>query len=518
MSLLPEIFFFFFFCLPCTDHHVPDSLAQAKTGTGKTLAFLLPVLHNMLKDPAFTRRGASASDIGAIIISPTRELAEQIATEAKRLAGGSGIQVQTAVGGTQKSLHLKLMRQYGCHLLVGTPGRLLDLLSDNYSGVKAPKLGTFILDEADRLLDEGFSDAILEIQEHLPDPKEVDRQTLLFSATVPQDVMFMVNQIMKPDYKYIKTVRDDEVPTHLSVPQRVVSLRGFENTLPAILQLVKNYLEQDHERPFKAIVYFNSTKEVELAYEVFRGLLNEPGALRSGHPLGRMSLYELHSRLTQARRSHYAAKFRADRSAILFSSDVTARGMDFPEVTHVIQAGIARDRPSYIHRLGRTGRANKSGEGWTFIHNQESKVFNERLHSLPIESDRSLDTAFVDMSDEMADVSPEAKETLAQVKDSMENVSESLKADAYRAQMGSLVGTFGNTSAMIENMRHMAKHGYHLSRIPETPDFIRRAGASPKNRFRTRARTFHNHERDAMSSFRNSRGGRGSRPQRSGRW
>ncbi|PLB48898.1 ATP-dependent RNA helicase pitchoune [Aspergillus steynii IBT 23096] len=465
-----------------------DVLAQAKTGTGKTLAFLLPVLQNILVDPKLRlnqRRMATTSDIRAIIISPTRELAEQIATEARRITMGTGLQVQTAVGGTQKRMHLQLMRQHGCHLLVGTPGRLLDLLSDPNSGVRAPRLSSFVLDEADRLLDDGFSDAIQEIQDQLPTHQEVDRQTLLFSATVPSEVMSMVNKIMKPDYKYIRTVKADEVPTHLKVPQKVVPLNGFENALPAILELVKNYQAQDNERPFKGIVYFNSTKEVNLAYEVFRGLLNSPGNLRSGHPLKNVRKYELHSRLTQARRSLYAQKFRNDASAILFSSDVTARGMDFPDVTHVIQVGLARDRESYIHRLGRTGRADKSGEGWAFIHKREHNAFKEKLRNLPIERDDSLASAFVDRTDEMATVPPETQETFAQVKEAMENVPEELRVDAYKGQMGGLLGTFDSTKTMISCMKDLAVHGYHLSEIPSTPSYVLSSGNSARRPYKT---------------------------------
>ncbi|KAA8651519.1 hypothetical protein EYZ11_002734 [Aspergillus tanneri] len=452
-----------------------DVLAQAKTGTGKTLAFLLPVIQKMLEDPGLvqkpqSRRFRPTIDIRAIIISPTRELAEQIAVEAKRLAHGTGLVVQTAVGGTQKRQHLQNMRQQGCHLLVGTPGRLQDLLSDPRSGVNAPKLSTLVLDEADRLLDDGFSEAIRDIQKLLPDPNEVDRQTLLFSATVPSDVMDMVRQTMKPDLKFLRMVKEDETPTHLSVPQKVVHLDGFQNALPAILELVKNYLSQAKGRPFKAIVYFNSNKQVNLTYEVFRKLLNEPGQYRSGHPLGKMPMYELHSRLSQARRSQFANSFRKDESAILFSSDVTARGMDFPDVTHVLQIGIARDRESYIHRLGRTGRANKSGEGWSLIHNQEGRMFKRKLAGLPIENDMtSLATAAIDMSNESADVPPAAAETIAQVKDAMENVPSHLREDAYISQLGTMVGNFDSTQTMIEYMNDLAIHGYYLPEAPAIP-------------------------------------------------
>lgn len=143
------------------------------------------MLQNIISvDPALERRSekynASAADIRAIIISPTRELAEQIAVEAKKLVQGTGVVVQTAVGGSAKRYHLDLMKRQGCHILVGTPGRINDIFSDDHTGVRAPNLSAFVLDEADRLLDQGFAPAIEEIQSHLPDRRKVDRQTMLF--------------------------------------------------------------------------------------------------------------------------------------------------------------------------------------------------------------------------------------------------------------------------------------------------------------------------------------------------
>ncbi|KAG9976399.1 DEAD-domain-containing protein, partial [Aureobasidium melanogenum] len=256
-----------------------DILAQAKTGTGKTLGFLIPVLQNILKqDPSLgersrgyaARRGnrTTADDIRAIIVSPTRELAEQIAMEAKRLVANTSVIVQTAVGGTQKSAGLRAIQRQGCHILVGTPGRLKDIFSDKYSGVEAPGLDALVFDEADRLLDQGFWPEIQEIMELLPKPEEKSRQTLMFSATVPHEVQRLVRQTLKPGFDFVKTVRDDEEPTHARVPQHLVTVNGLENTVPAIVELCKKAIadaSQPDARPFKAIVYFNSTAEVTLA-------------------------------------------------------------------------------------------------------------------------------------------------------------------------------------------------------------------------------------------------------------
>jgi ATP-dependent RNA helicase MSS116 len=447
-------------------------LAQAKTGTGKTLAFLTPVFQNIMKDPSALkglnrrRSQVTSSDIRAIIISPTRELAEQIAVEARRLAAHSGVIVQTAVGGTQKREGLRRIQREGCHVLIGTPGRLKDVLSDTYNGVTAPNLSTLVLDEADRLLDDGFSEDIVQIQRLLPDPMKVDRQTLMFSATVPREVMRMVRQTMKPNFKFVKTVRDDEVPTHLTVPQKYVILRGYENAMPALLEFVTKYVEGEKEnpnqRPFKAIVYFNSTVQTNLVYETFRNILEQ-----RHHPLRRVRVYEIHSQLSQARRTRSSDFFRAAKSAILFSSDVTARGMDFPDVTHVFQISIPRDRATYIHRLGRTARANKTGEGWVLTHRGEVPEFDRQLEGIPINQDReTFTTATVDMSKPDLDPESPATKFIQEVKEAVQEVPEDLKRRAYMAQIGPLRGYFARKRDLIQAINNCVVHGYGL---PEAP-------------------------------------------------
>lgn len=255
-----------------------DVIAQAKTGTGKTLGFLIPVIQRILEnDPSLAERPrgykrGKADNIRAIVISPTRELAEQIAVEAKKVTSGTGIVVQTAVGGTQKRAMLMQTQREGCHLLVGTPGRLNDILGDAYSGVKAPNLNALVMDEADRLLDDGFQREIDDIKQHLPDPEEVERQNLMFSATVPRDVVDLVRRTMRPGFHFAKCVSEDEEPTHQRVPQKYVKVAGFENIMPSLYELIlrEHQAAQSGEaRPFKAIVYFNSTSEVSLAASVF---------------------------------------------------------------------------------------------------------------------------------------------------------------------------------------------------------------------------------------------------------
>jgi ATP-dependent RNA helicase MSS116 len=467
-----------------------DIIAQAKTGTGKTLGFLIPVLQNILKTDAslgersrgyqrkFKLNKTTADDIRAIIVSPTRELAEQIAMEAKRLVANTSVIVQTAVGGTQKSAGLRAIQNQGCHILVGTPGRLKDIFSDRYSGVQAPGLDALVFDEADRLLDQGFWPEIQEIMALLPSPTEKARQTLMFSATVPQEVQRLVKQTLRPGYTFVKTVNDDEEPTHTRVPQHLVTVNGLENTIPAVVELCKNALAdaaQPGARPFKAIIYFNSTAEVTLASACLSELPIDEDSMPPQEPtrgryrmvrgaLDPARIFEIHSRLSQAQRTRASDDFRKCASGILVSSDVTARGMDFPEVTHVIQVGVPRDRETYIHRIGRTARAGKEGQGWLISPKFEAQDLARKLNNLPLQRSDALSTADVDMTRE-ADVPKSAATILSQVTEAYKRVPMQHKADAYRGY----IGTFGQVGkrALVKAINNLSRYAWGQSNPPE---------------------------------------------------
>ncbi|KAK5126071.1 hypothetical protein LTR85_011426 [Meristemomyces frigidus] len=461
-----------------------DIIAQAKTGTGKTLAFLLPTLQNILSvDPQLaqtvnSRRGprTTADDIRALIISPTRELAEQIAEEAKKLVRNTGVIVQTAVGGTQKRVGLQAIQRQGCHILVGTPGRLKDILSDPYTRVEAPDLSALVFDEADRLLDQGFWPEIQEIMRLLPTPAEKDRQTMMFSATVPREVVDLVRSTLKPGFQFVKTVRDDEEPTHARVPQKVVTVNGFENKLPALVELCSKAFEagkQPGGRPFKAIVYYNSTSEVSLASFALRAL-QTPGAEPSGdsyggrrsapHPWAPARIFEIHAKLTQQQRSAASDAFRKCDTGILISSDVTARGMDFPNVTHVIQMAVPPSREQYIHRIGRTARAGKEGEGWLIVSREEADEIKHRLNRLPLQKDDSLVTAGLDLTRE-GQIPASAGSVLEMVRIAMKNVPNVEKFKAYQALLG-VYNWLGNKRVLVQSMNNLATFGWGLAEPP----------------------------------------------------
>ena len=460
-----------------------DTIAQAKTGTGKTLAFLIPILQRIISvDPRLAERSGdrrgprtTADDIRAIIISPTRELAEQIAMEAKRLVRHTGIIVQTAVGGTHKRAGLMAIQREGCHILVGTPGRMKDILSDPYTRVQAPDLSAFVLDEADRLLDQGFWPEIQEIQRYLPTPQEKDRQTMMFSATVPREVVDLVRSTLKPGFQFVQCVQEGEDPTHPNVTQKVVTVSGLENSLPALVELCQKCVDasqQPEGKPFKALVYFNSTAEVTFARSALQNLV-KPGQVDafgprgSQHPWAPARILEIHSRLSQAQRTAASDAFRRAESAILLSSDVTARGMDFPNVSHVIQVGLPTSREQYIHRVGRTARAGKEGEAWLLLNQMEAEEARSKLRNLPVNKDTSLETARLDLTKE-AQVPVAAGQLLSMYQNAMRKVPVSEKSAVYRAQIG-VYGWFGNKDLLVERMNNLARFGWGMAQPPMIP-------------------------------------------------
>ena len=452
---------------------VPNRIAQARTGTGKTLAFLIPTLQNIItNDPSLEkpdrtvgRRRRQEPDIRAIIISPTRELAQQIGDEAWKLVRSTGVMVQTAVGGTGKREGLDRIKNDGCHILIGTPGRLKDILSDPRDGISAPNLSAFVLDEADRLLDAGFAPEIKEIESLLPDKST--RQTMMFSATVPRDVVQLAKSFMRRDFTFVQTVKPGEQETHERVPQRLVHTQGFENLLPALLELCTRELKQgDPDMPFKAMVFSNASAEVSLAAETFRHL-RKPGANvfdRSKHLLGDTQIVEIHARLTQSRRTRASEEFRRARSAIMFTSDVSARGMDFPNVTHVIQLGIPPTRDTYVHRIGRTARGDKTGEGWLLSPKIESRETVTRLKDLPLQPDSSLATAEIDMTQD-AQIPASVAELLTQVTEATQRVLPEYKTAAYTSSLGTYTW-FPQKQRLVDAMNTRTKYGWGMDTPP----------------------------------------------------
>ncbi|KAI0105690.1 ATP-dependent RNA helicase MSS116 [Nemania sp. FL0031] len=332
-----------------------DILAQAKTGTGKTVAFLLPALQNLIN-----RNTKPGSAVSLLVITPTRELALQIATEAKALLQRlPQYQVHVVIGGTNKDREEARILK-GCDILIGTPGRLYDHLSPQDDGTsslvvaKLQQLDTLVLDEADRLLDMGFVPSLKQIIKCLPDRAVKPRQGMLFSATVPEYVQKVSGLVLSKEYKYISTIQEGEINTHERVPQQLIVVPDFSDMAAALLGSLRQEQREVGAETFKAIVFAPTAALVNFYTEVLQKFSDMPPIL------------SLHSRMTQSKRTNVTEQYRQTRSGILIATDVVARGMDFPAVTNVFQVGIPSDKESYVHRLGRTARAGAEGRG-TFI-------------------------------------------------------------------------------------------------------------------------------------------------------
>lgn len=421
----------------------------------------MPVLQRILAaQPALAeprRVRASCDDIRAIVISPTRELAEQIAEESQKLVKNTGIIVQLAVGGTQKRLMLANTHRQGCHIMVGTPGRIHDLLSDPSSGIAAPKLEALVLDEADRMMDTGFSDELRDILKFLPDRRDVSRQTLMFSATIPKDVVGLARQYVDPNnFEFVQTINPDEVATHDKVPQVIAPCRGFENIYPSVVELIQRETARARDdpttTPFKAIIFMQTTATVVMMASILRRLQYNDRTFPQ--------IIDIHSKLTQQSRTRNAENFKTSKSAILVSSDVTARGMDFPNVSHVIQVNLPNDRDTYIHRLGRTGRAGKEGQGWLLVSDAEVALARHRLPGLPIKRNMDLKCATVDAING-TDLPPQFQ----LVKEAVARLPAHVPGEAYRSLLGGAMKGV-DVQTKVDEANNIALHGWGLDAVP----------------------------------------------------
>lgn len=320
----------------------------------------------------------SQKSVGTIILSPTRELATQIATEATRLLyHKKDWGVQLFIGGASKRAQMMDFRRYRRDIVVATPGRMADMLKEPDLQGPLREAKMLILDEADTLLDMGFKDELNRIVDQLPE-KDV-RQTFMFSATVSKDIQRIARSFLRPKYNFVDCVPEHETNTHLHIPQ-FATLSSPKEQIPHVYRLLAHDALL-HPEGGKAIVFLPTTKMTQL----FAIILDQ---LRSYLPFGRRGtkVFEMHSKKTQTARDRTADSFRQAKGgySILVTSDVSARGVDYPGVTRVIQVGIPTTSDNYVHRLGRTGRAGKAGRGDLVLLPWEQKYLSGHLAEMPI--------------------------------------------------------------------------------------------------------------------------------------
>ncbi|MFD1417379.1 DEAD/DEAH box helicase [Companilactobacillus keshanensis] len=350
-----------------------DVIGQAQTGTGKTAAFGLPILDAV---------DTASSDIHALIISPTRELAIQTQEELYKLGSKKKVRVQSVYGGSDIRRQIRSLKNHP-NVLVGTPGRLLDHI--NRHTVKLANVKTVVLDEADEMLDMGFVEDIESILSNVPH----EHQTLLFSATMPKPIMKIADKFMT-DPKVVK-IKSKEL-TADNIDQYFVKARDFEK-----FDLMTRIF--DVQAPELALIFGRTKRRVD---ELTRGL-----QARGYNAEG------IHGDLSQDKRTSVLRKFKSGKLDYLVATDVAARGLDISGVSHVYNYDIPQDPDSYVHRIGRTGRAGHSGVSVTFVTPNEmsylrtiENLTKKRMTPLAPPSDNDV------LKGQMESVKDEIKDTL----------------------------------------------------------------------------------------------------------
>ncbi len=305
-----------------------DVIGQGKTGSGKTAAFGLGVLSNL---------NVKRFRVQALVLCPTRELADQVAKEIRTLGRGiHNIKVLTLCGGMPMGPQIGSL-EHGAHILVGTPGRILDHLEKGR--INLEELNTLVLDEADRMLEMGFQDALDAIINAAPK----QRQTLLFSATFPEKIEKIAQRIMKsPEMIKVESTHDTS-----SIAQYFYKVEGTEARDEALANLLLTY------QPESAVVFCNTKKEVQNVADEL-------------HHRG-FSVIDIHGDLEQRERDQALVQFANKSVSILVATDVAARGLDVDNLDAVFNFELSRDPEVHVHRIGRTGRAGSKGLAFSFF-------------------------------------------------------------------------------------------------------------------------------------------------------
>ncbi|MDR3503732.1 MAG: DEAD/DEAH box helicase [Legionella sp.] len=338
-----------------------DIIALAQTGTGKTAAFALPILQSI---------SPSIQGTQALILAPTRELAIQVAEQFELLSARQrGVTVATLCGGQEYGRQLKQLRA-GAQVVVGTPGRILDHIDKGT--LVLSNLRTFILDEADEMLRMGFIEDIETIMAKLPEQKQIG----LFSATMPHRIRQIANTYLQnPESVEIRS----ETATVKSIEQRFLFAAGYQK--PDALSRVLAVEE------YQGVIIFVRTKS---STEEVAELLQQQG----------LRAMAIHGDITQALRERIIAQFRQGAIDILVATDVAARGLDVERVTHVINYDLPHDNETYVHRIGRTGRAGRSGVAILFVTPKESRLISsverhtrQRITKVTVPNDHMIQVA-----------------------------------------------------------------------------------------------------------------------------
>lgn len=335
-----------------------DLIGQARTGSGKTIAFGLPVMES----------ATPTGKLQALILAPTRELAQQVMEELDRVQGTRGLRLLSVYGGTDLEKQAKLLDD-GVDVIIGTPGRVMDMADRGHIDLASPSM--FVLDEADRMLDMGFFPDIMWVVERMTNRN----QTLLFSATFPQEILDAASEFMTdPEYVVASTPTLD-IP---DIDQHVVRI-GRSNKLWVLGRLLTA------SDGGQTMVFTNTKRMVDLLVE----RLKKHGFEAKG----------LHGDLSQAQRDRILDTFRAGTTRTIIATDVAARGIDVDDITLVVNYDVPSTPDDYVHRIGRTGRLGRTGAAWTFVSKDDRIDFVRIRSTLDLEISESEPPALPEGTD-----------------------------------------------------------------------------------------------------------------------
>ena len=374
-------------CTPIQEQAIPiilegkDLIAVAQTGTGKTAAFLLPVLNKLSE-------GKHPEDaINCVIMSPTRELAQQIDQQMEGFSYFMPASSVAVYGGNDGILFEQQKKglTLGADVVIATPGRLIAHLSLGY--VDLSKVSYFILDEADRMLDMGFYDDIMQIVKYLPK----ERQTIMFSATMPAKIQQLANTILN---------NPSEIKLAVSRPADKIIQAAYVCYENQKLGIIRNLFMD--EVPERVIIFASSKIKVKEVTKALKSM--------------KLNVGEMHSDLEQVQREAVMHDFKAGKINILVATDIVARGIDIDDIRLVINFDVPHDSEDYVHRIGRTARANNDGVALTFVSEKEQSNFKsienfleKEIYKIPIPTESDKEYSKIDFTGKIedSDVKPE---------------------------------------------------------------------------------------------------------------
>lgn len=423
-----------------------DIVGQAHTGTGKTAAFGLPILNNMKGN----------SGVEAVVIVPTRELAMQVSDELYRFGKFLGVNTATVYGGQAYARQIKLIENAG--IIVATPGRFLDLLRGNKINIKPDYV---ILDEADEMLDMGFLDDIKEIFTFLPK----ERQTLLFSATMPLAIKNLAKTILN-NPEFITLTKSDVTNSKITQTFYVVDERERDDAL------IRLY---DYKNPTKSIIFCRTKKEVDR----LSTFMVSQGFMAKG----------LHGDMEQRQREEAIRAFKTSKLEILIATDVAARGLDVNDVSHVFNYHLPFDSESYVHRIGRTGRAGKEGIAVSIVTPHEFRMLQKIEKSIGTKLEAKI-VPNIDSVKEKKVTELKNQISSQEISDYALALVEDLKEEFDISTIAFKLASMISASTLVQGNNNIGKSESDIKRLIENSS---------------------RYENDGSSSGRNSRGGRGGK-------